>query len=159
MASPGSAEREAVYEAIEALQTLAGLVERRRRQLARAVGLSDQQWRVLEGVSREHFMPSLFARTSEISPAALSRTLRHLQDEGLVRAGISAEDARQRDYALTRRGERAIDALRAAREEALGAVWDGYSRREIARFTRFANDLAERLARYAEQVEARREAD
>lgn len=155
MARSARKERDAIYAAIEALQDLAGLVERRRRQLARSVGLSDQQWRVLEGISREHFMPSLFAKTAEISPAALSRTLRHLQDEGLVRAGISAEDARQREYVLTRKGDRVIEALRAAREEALGAVWDGLPRDEVEGFARFAAELSDRLARHAAAVETR----
>ena len=147
--------RRRAYRAIDALQRVSELVERRRRQLARSVGLSDQQWRVLEEIHSEHFMPSLFARDRETSPAAISRTLRQLQERGLVRARISEADARQRSYALTAKGERVIDQLRAAREDALEAVWDDFPAREVEAFTGFAAELAERLESYAADVEGR----
>ena len=75
--------RDPLYRAIEGLQRLAELFERRRAQLARRVGLSDPQWRVLEEIAREDFMPSLFARRRDAHPAAVSRTLRQLLDRGL----------------------------------------------------------------------------
>lgn len=152
MASPGKRQR--TYDAIAALLRVSELVERRRRQLARSAGLSDQQWRVLEEIHTEDFMPSLFARNRETSPAAISRTLRQLQERGLVRAAISTADARQRTYALTARGRRAIERLHAARENALEAIWDPFPAAEIDTFVAFATGLANRLEAYAAEVES-----
>ena len=105
------ASRRRSFEAVDALLRLSELVERRRGQLARGAGLSASQWRVLEKIHSEDFMPSLFARDRETSPAAVSRTLRQLQERGLVRAAISAGDRRQRRYVVTSRGRRAIEGL------------------------------------------------
>ncbi len=139
----------AIDRAIQALQRLTELFERRRTQLAREVGLSDQQWRVLEEIGRDDFMPSLFARSRESHPAAVSRVLRQLQDGGLVTASISERDARQRDYALTARGRQLLERLRASRERAIDEVWAGLSARELTRFASFSEELAERLDRYS----------
>lgn len=142
-----------LYDAIETLGRLTEGLQRRRQQLARSVGLSPQQWRVLEEIGRQDFMPSLFARSRDCSPAGVSRTLRQLQSRGLVRAAISPEDARRRDYHLTRAGERTLGALRRAREDALQAVWDGLDPEALARFAAFGALLAERLEAYADAAE------
>jgi DNA-binding MarR family transcriptional regulator len=147
-----NSSRHATFEAIDALLRLSELVERRRRQLARGAGLTDAQWRVLEGIEREHFMPSLFARDCETAPAAVSRTLRQLQERGWVLASISSGDRRQRDYRLTARGRQGLDRLRTAREEALEAVWDVLPARQVADFARFAGVLANRLEAHAREV-------
>ena len=147
------ASREATFSAIEALLRLSGLVDRRRRQLARGAGLSDAQWQVLEGIATEHFLPSLFARDGETAPAAVSRTLRQLQDRGLIRSSISPDDRRQRTYRLTARGRQVTERLRAAREDALRAVWDAMPAAEVQRFAGFAADLADRIEAHAAEVE------
>ncbi len=126
-------------------------MDRRRQQLARRVGLSLRQWQVLEEISRADFMPSLFARRRDSSPAGVSRVLRQLLDRGLVAASISASDARRREYSLTAEGAKRIALLRAARESAMEAVWDGLERVDVEHFARFGAHLAERLAVYAEQ--------
>ena len=71
-------KRALAYEAIRVLQELADVFEKRRQQLAAEAGVSDLQWRVLEQVAEEDFMPSLFARSRSQSPAGVSRTLRQL---------------------------------------------------------------------------------
>jgi len=142
-----------LYRALSALQRLAEVFERRRAQLAREVGVSDAQWRVLEEIGREAFMPSLFARRSEAHPAAVSRTLRQLQERGWVAASISARDGRQREYALTARGRRVLERLREARRRAVDAVWADLPERELTRFAAFSEDLARRLERYADERE------
>ena len=53
-------ETREIEAAIGSLGRLTDLFQRRRLQLARGVGLTVQQWRVLEEVSTEHFLPSLF---------------------------------------------------------------------------------------------------
>ena len=145
--------RDVVYAAILSLQRLTEGMDRRRQQLARQVGLSPRQLAVLEEVSREGFMPSLFARSRDSSPAGVSRVLRQLLDRGLVAVSIGAGDARRREYALTARGAKRMAELRAARESAMAAVWDGLEPRDVERFARFGARLADRLAAYAEEAQ------
>jgi DNA-binding MarR family transcriptional regulator len=154
VATRSSHRGEALFAAIEGLGRLSELLERRRQQLAREVGLSPQQWRVLEEIGREDFMPSLFARSRECAPAAVSRTLRQLLERGLVEVSIASADARRRDYALTPAGRDVLARLRAARERALEAVWSGLDREELARFADFGSRLADRLEAYARSADA-----
>lgn len=148
--APGGAP-EPLRRAVEALARLSEAFERRRRQLARELGLTDAQLRVLEEIARDDFMPSLFARQRACTPAAVSRVLRQLQDAGWVRAGIGARDARQRDYRLTASGRRLVERLRARRREALDAVWGDMPAADLARFGAFSEALAERLHAYADR--------
>jgi DNA-binding MarR family transcriptional regulator len=141
--------------AIEGLSRLSDVFDLRRQQIARDVGLTDAQWRLLEEIAREDFMPSLFARRRRCSPAAVSRTLRQLQEAGLVRAAIAEADARQRAYSLTARGRRLMERTTESRRRALDAVWRDLPEAEVARFARFSAELAERLEQYADE-EARR---
>ena len=138
-----------LHRAIEALQRLTELLQLRRGQLAREAGLSEPQWRILEEVAREDFMPSLFARRRACTPAAVSRTLRQLLEKKLIRASISAADGRQREFVLTPRGQRAMQRLRASRQAAVDATWKQLDPTEVARFGRFAELLRERLEDYA----------
>jgi len=144
-----SGDRAPLYGAVRGLQRLAEVFERRRQQLARQAGLTDAQWRVLEEIENDDFMPSLFARRSECTPAAVSRTLRQLQERKLIDVAISSRDARQRDYALSGLGERVLGRLRENRERALETVWSDLPSEEIERFGRFSAELADRLERYA----------
>jgi len=138
-------ERSDVYRAIETLQRLAEVFDWRREQLASAAGLSDAQWRVLEQIASDDFMPSLFARSRACSPAAVSRTLRQLQERGLVGASISAHDGRQRDYRLTARGRKLLARIQTRREDAIDAVWSHLDPEDLRRFARVGADLAGRL--------------
>ena len=78
------AKGQAAHQAIEQLQKLSELFQQRRVQLAKTVKLTEQQWRVLEEVSTEHFIPSMFARNRESSPAAVSKIIRQLTEKGLI---------------------------------------------------------------------------
>lgn len=143
-----------VREAVEGLARLADAFERRRRQLVRELGLTDAQLRVLEEIARDEFMPSLFARRRACSPAAVSRTLRQLQESGLVSVAAADRDGRQREYALTPSGRRLMERLRARRLAALDAVWRDLPADELARFGAFGQRLADRLDAYADGVAA-----
>ena len=145
----GAASRDGLYDAISSLQRLTDVMARRRQQLARQVGLTPLQWRVLEEISRDEFMPSLFARARECSPAGVSRTLRELLERRLVAVAVSREDARRREYSLTRQGRGVLERIRSAREAAVEAVWADLEPRELERFAGLAADLAERLEAYA----------
>lgn len=142
-------KRALAYEAIRVLQELTEVFEQRRQQLASEAGLSDLQWRVLEQVAEEDFMPSLFARSRSQSPAGVSRTLRQLLDRDLVRVSIGRGDARQREYALTTAGKRVLDGLRQRREEAIESVWLKLTDDELASFAAVGSGLAIRLRGYA----------
>ena len=142
--------RGAVLEAIARLQRLAELFHLRRGQLARDAGLTEAQWRVLEEIATEHFMPSMFARTSETTPPAVSRLIRQLVDRKLISVGVAETDGRQRRYALTPSGRRLLDRLRTARANAIDAVWMDLSGRDLGAFIRFSDVLIPRLEAYAE---------
>ena len=138
------------HAAVERLQALTDLVATRRRQLAAEADLTEAQWRVLEGISSEHFLPSLFARTRECSAAAVSRTLRQLQELGLVRAKPGQADARERYYSLTGAGRERMRRIRDARNRALASAWADLPASEVEAFVRFADPLIERLQRLAD---------
>lgn len=139
---------DALYGAIESLQRLSDLFALRREQLAREVGLSISQWRVLDEIAQEEFMPSLFARQRDCSAAAVSKILRQLQDEGLVSVSVSPEDGRQRLYALTARGRRLLERVRRSRARAIESIWSDLDPRDLTRFTRFSRKLSTRLESY-----------
>jgi DNA-binding MarR family transcriptional regulator len=143
------------HAAIECLARLSELYQKRREQLAAEVGLTDTEWGVLEEIATEHFMPSLFARRRESSAAAVSKILRQVVDKGLVVATISKGDARQRNYALTPKGKKLMERLRASREAAIRDVWLSMDGSRMKEFTNFGNELIGRLERYAEEAISR----
>jgi DNA-binding MarR family transcriptional regulator len=141
-----------LHRAIAGLQRLVELFAERRAQLAAEAALSEAQWRVLEEIARPEFLPSLFARRRECTPAAVSKILRQLSLAGLVTAGISADDGRQRRYRLTARGERALEQLHASREQAIDRIWREFEPRELAAFASFAERLATAMETYAREA-------
>jgi DNA-binding MarR family transcriptional regulator len=147
MASKRASLAEA-HQAIACLGRLADAFRRRREQLAASVGLSDGQWGVLEEISREHFMPSMFAKTRESSAAAVSKTLRQLLDKDLVSVTLSKSDGRQRAYVLSAKGRRLLESLRQERELAIEKIWLTLDRDDIQGFAAFASELAIRLEQY-----------
>jgi DNA-binding MarR family transcriptional regulator len=145
------------HAAIECLARLAELYQARREQLAESVGLTDQQWGVLEEIATEHFMPSLFARRRASSPAAVSKMLRQVTDKGLVVVAIAKDDARQRKYSLTPKGKRVMESLRKSREDAIREVWLKLDGGDMRAFTAFGGALMTRLEDYAANVQPLKE--
>ena len=144
--------------ALEALQRVSDAFVRRRGQLARGAGLTEAQWRVLEQIAAEDFMPSLFARRREQTPAAVSKLIRQLLDRGLVEVSISSGDARQRKYALSTKGRQTMEIVRQDRQRAVERIWSGLDARALDTFAGFAGDLAERMEAH-EQAETRRKSE
>jgi DNA-binding MarR family transcriptional regulator len=142
-------------EALAALQRLADAFAHRRAQLAQSAGLSEAQWRVLEQIAAEDFMPSLFARRRARSPAAVSKVIRQLLDQKLVAVEIAEGDARQRRYSLTAAGRAAMETVRRDRERALARIWSDFDPAPLARFAAFATELAERMESHARDEEKR----
>jgi DNA-binding MarR family transcriptional regulator len=146
-ASKGGSDE--IRRAIGGLQRLADLLAERRAQLAKEAGLTEQQWRLLEQIAAPGFLPSLFARQSDVTPAAVSKILRQLLDKGLVQVSISERDARQREYLLAAGGRKALARIETAREDAVRTVWAALDPRDVKRFAELAEELAERLDGYA----------
>jgi DNA-binding MarR family transcriptional regulator len=144
--SPTVAE---IHRAIDCLRRLTEAFQRRRQQLAQGVGLTEHQWSVLEEISTDHFMPSMFAKSRESSPAAVSKVIRQLVDRGLVHVSLSKSDGRQRDYVLTPKGRKTMATLRTSREQAIDQVWSELPAAEVQRFVAFGNQLTTRLDDYA----------
>ena len=142
----------ALPQAIAVLQRLAELFVARREQLAAEAGVTVPQWRLLEEIATRDFMPSMFARRRAVSSAAISKLIRGLLDRGLISVKVSAEDGRQREYALTARGRRMLESLRNSRERAIEAVWSDLPSRELQRFAEFGGRLADRLEEYADSL-------
>ncbi len=150
-----SARFNRVSEAIEQFRALADIFERRRETLARGGGLTVEQWRALEAIASEHFMPSMFARGRRSSPAAVSKILRQLLEAGMVSVAVASSDLRKRIYRLTTRGRRTLDALRAARRDAIDAIWMRLPERELAAFSSFARRLVASIEEYERRTPAR----
>ncbi len=149
---------EPLRAALSALQRLSDAFARRRGQLARGAGLTEAQWRVLEQIAAEDFMPSLFARRLEQTPAAISKLIRQLLDRGLVEVSISSGDARQRNYALSAVGRQTMETVRQDRQRAVERIWSGLDARALTVFAGFAGNLAERMEAH-ELAEKRRKGE
>ena len=149
--APRASETPEALRAIAALQRLAEGFSVRRGQLAAEAGLTEAQWRLLEEVAGEDFMPSMFARRRDCSPAAVSRGLRSLLDAGLVDVSVALGDGRQRVYRLTQPGRKLIGGLRRRRQRAIEGVWRRFDSDELDAFVRFATALSESLESYAER--------
>jgi DNA-binding MarR family transcriptional regulator len=147
------AERPQILDAIATLGRLTEAFRRRREQLAEGAGITEHQWSVLEEISTEHFMPSLFARRNASSAAAVSKVIQKLVDKGLVHVSLSERDRRQRDYVLTPRGRRTMSRLRAAREAAIADVWQTLDGHDVEEFVRVGQQLTVRLEEYAHQTD------
>lgn len=146
---PGSEQTARIHRGIEQLQRLTDLFGERRRQLARRVDLTEQQWRVLEEIATEHFIPSMFARRRAQSAAAVSKVLRQLIDRDLVRVSVAPNDRRQRAYELTPRGKETMTALRAHRQRAIEAIWSDLPEADLDRFNALSAELIARVESYA----------
>jgi DNA-binding MarR family transcriptional regulator len=140
---------ERIHAGIAALQRLSDVFILRREQLAAEVGLTEHQWSVLEEIATLHFMPSMFAKRRSSSPAAISKTLRHLMERGLVTVAVGDGDGRRRSYSLTADGEKTMVLLRKGRQRAIERIWRDLDGAGLAEFCKFADELARRMEDYA----------
>jgi len=136
---------ELIFEAIGQLQALSHIFIRKRADLAKQAGLTEAQWRLLDEIAQEAFMPSMFAAQRENSKAAVSKTLRQLTDAGLITVAIASGDARQRKYSLTPLAEKKLKQLKQLREAAIDEVWRPIDRKLLAQAVKFNEQLIMRL--------------
>lgn len=139
---------ETIHRAIAVLQRLSDLFGERRELIAREAGLTVSQWRILEEIATEHFMPSLFARRRAVTPAAVSKLVRGLLERDLIRTSIAEGDRRQRRYVLTAAGRRILDRVRRTRQAAIDALWADLPVSELREFAQFGETLAGRFEAY-----------
>lgn len=142
-----------IHEAIVCLGRLTAVYGARRQELAERVGLTEQQWSVLDEIENEAFMPSLFARRRESSAAAVSKILRQLQDKELVVVSVRPNDGRQRHYELSALGKQTMGRLRTLRQHAISEVWQRLDGAQVKAFAVFGNELLERLERYSRELD------
>jgi DNA-binding MarR family transcriptional regulator len=138
-----------IHAAIACLGRLTEVYAQRRQELAASVGLTEQQWSVLDEIEQEQFMPSLFARRRESSAAAVSKILRQLQDKDLVLVSLRSGDGRQRHYELSPQGKRVMAELRSLRQHAITEIWEQLDAARLREFTRFGTELLEQLEHYS----------
>ncbi len=150
-----SARFNRVSEAIDQFRALADVFDRRRETLARGVGLTVEQWRAMEAIASEHFMPSMFARGRRSSPAAVSKILRQLLEAGMVSVEVASGDLRKRSYRLTTRGRGTLENLRSARRDAIDAIWMRLPQCDIEAFSSFARRLVASIEEYERRPRAR----
>ncbi|MBN2801802.1 MAG: MarR family transcriptional regulator [Deltaproteobacteria bacterium] len=143
-----SKKTELTYNAINSLNRLFEIVQKRRAAIAAEVGLTDMQWQVLEEISTEHFMPSLFATKRKSSRAAVSKILKQLTDKGLLDVALNSQDARVREFFLTSDGENIMKKIRASREDAILEIWMNYSEQQLMDFCEFNEDLIGSMESY-----------
>jgi len=143
-----SKKTELTYSAINSLNKLFDIFQKRRAAIAAEVGLTDMQWQVLEEVSTVHFMPSLFATKRESSRAAVSKILKQLTGKGLLDVALNSKDGRVREYFLTREGENIMKKIRASREDAILKIWMNYSEKQLMDFCEFNEDLISSMESY-----------
>ena len=93
-------------------------------------------------------MPSMFAKDEGNTPGAISKLIRQLLEKRLVKASISKQDGRQRDYELTAKGRETLNRLRTLREEAIQSIWSDLDLSALSDFVRFNDLLIERLRAY-----------
>src|SRR5436190_1259605 len=141
-------QREMTLKAIEQVQQLAALFTKRRAQLAAQVGLTEAQWRLLEGIATEHFMPSMFADGQDNTRGAVSKIIRQLLKKKLVLASIAPHDGRQRKYQLTAVGKKSMERLRELREDAIREIWSHLPGNDLRSFVRLNDSLIERIRAY-----------
>ncbi len=146
---PQKKKKQIVHDAIMVLQHLSAVFLKRREELAAEVGLTEQQWLFLERIADEHFMPSMFARERDSSPAAVSKMLRQLMEKGLIESGFNETDGRKRDYSLTENGKDVMASLRAFREEAVDRIWMGFDEQSLTAFCEFGATLIASIESYS----------
>jgi DNA-binding MarR family transcriptional regulator len=142
-------KKKLVHNAISVVQQLSAVFLKRRSELAAEVGLTEQQWLILERITDEHFMPSMFAKERDSSPAAVSKILRQLMEKGVIEAGLGAGDGRKREYTLTDKGKKTMDTLRSFRAEAIDSIWMSFDEESLSAFSKFSARLIESIESYS----------
>jgi DNA-binding MarR family transcriptional regulator len=140
--------QKSVNLAIEQLRRLSELFRRRRMQIAKQVGLTEQALRVLEEVAADTFYPALYARVRESSRASVSGLIEQLTEKRLISYTIHPQNRRRRAYRLTAAGERKMARLRELRGGAIDKIWMEIAPAKLAVFSDVSQHLIDSLEQY-----------
>lgn len=110
------------------LAALHGLIETElERELQREHQLSVVEYTVLDALSRQdgwHMRMAQLGRASALSPSATTRLVNRLEDRGLLRRILCADDRRGIYTELTEAGSGALELARPTHTEVLATVLD-----------------------------------
>ena len=134
---PAGVPRNSRHRVANALNSTAIHVLRSARTVDRETGLSAERLSLLSVLvfGGPATMSSL-ARAEQVSRPAITRTVRALEQAGLVRRDEVAEDRRQSRVSATSAGRRLLEAGRRARIERLAGVLEDAHPEELAELDR-----------------------
>ena len=134
---PAGVPRNSRHRVANALNSTAIHVLRSARTVDRETGLSSERLSLLSVLvfGGPATMSSL-ARAEQVSRPAITRTVRALEQAGLVRRDEVAEDRRQSRVSATSAGRRLLEAGRRARIERLAGVLEDAHPEELAELDR-----------------------
>ncbi len=113
------------------LRTNLALTGQAASYLAEIAGITISQWRVMLFVgSGEHTSSSEIARSSAFDPAVISRSIRALEDKGLLASERLTGDRRVRELRLTEKGREVYERTRPLMVEWQKALVDVLSESE-----------------------------
>lgn len=117
-----------------------------------ASGLSAARWRLLYLIGREGepTQRELIAMI-RVDPGSITRTLKALEADGLVRRRADAADNRYTRVTLTAAGQRLVDRTMAERERFLARMVEGADPADVDAFLRVLDRVSENLGRGAGQ--------
>jgi DNA-binding MarR family transcriptional regulator len=85
------------------------------------------------------------ARECSLDPAAVTRQVKLLEEEGLLERAVSVDDGRVSTVRLTRQGRRTLRKIVAFRTAYMARVLDGWSRADRQTLTRLVDRLVDEL--------------
>ena len=117
------------------------------RPMLREHSLTEQQWRVIRALADyERIDASELARRSFLLSPSLTRILRHLESEGLVKRGADANDLRRFVFRLTAKGKRVFSDVAPDSEEVYREIERRFGAERLERLYTLLEDFASALA-------------
>ncbi len=116
--------------------------------IQQCTGISNSQHWLLMSLSREQFKSQKeIAARLNISPAAVTMTLKKLESEGYIIKVMNPQDTRFNSVQLTEKGLHAVDISKQLFHDIEYFLFSGFSDEEVLAFTRFTERIIENLHR------------
>ncbi|MCY4341254.1 MAG: homoprotocatechuate degradation operon regulator HpaR [Gammaproteobacteria bacterium] len=116
------------------------------RPLLKAWGFTEQQWRVIRALADSEPMDArqLASRSLLLAPS-LTRILRHLENEGMVRRSVDGSDQRRQIVSLTDSGRQRFEAAAPDSEAAYARIESDFGRERLERLYRLLAEFHARM--------------
>lgn len=128
------------------LAALHGLIERNLQRALQEFDLSVVEFTVLDALSRQdgfHMRMEQLARAAALSSSAATRLVTRLEDRGLLRRTVCADDRRGIYSELTSRGSKILTLARPAHDRTVNETLDAARHQpELTELVRALDDLA-----------------